>query len=79
MASAFIAAEIAAAKVVVFSKTYCPYCTKAKRALESVGLPASAFVVHELDKMSDGETDSGKLQPNRMIFTNRRAEGSWAD
>ncbi|EFN57573.1 hypothetical protein CHLNCDRAFT_143229 [Chlorella variabilis] len=40
-------------KVVVFSKTYCPYCTKAKRALQQF-LDASKMTVIELDARSDG-------------------------
>ena len=45
-------------QVAVFSKTYCPYCTKAKRALQSVG--ASAFVV-ELDERNDGDAIQAEL------------------
>ncbi len=35
-AEAFVADALKSNKVVVFSKTYCPYCTKAKNALSSV-------------------------------------------
>lgn len=38
-------------KVVVFSATYCPYCDKAKDAIESVG---EKPVVVELDERPDG-------------------------
>ncbi|RPA82100.1 putative glutaredoxin Grx1 [Ascobolus immersus RN42] len=37
--------------VVVFSKTYCPYCKATKKTLKDAG--AQAFVV-ELDEVSDG-------------------------
>ena len=37
-------------KAVIFSKTYCPYCTKAKRAFQSVGCTP---VVIELDQRAD--------------------------
>jgi len=37
MAAAFCDSAISANQVVVFSKTYCPYCTKAKKALDSIG------------------------------------------
>ncbi|KAL8279467.1 hypothetical protein RQP46_008029 [Phenoliferia psychrophenolica] len=37
--------------VVVFSKSYCPYCTKTKNLLKSLGETAS---VHELDNMDEG-------------------------
>ncbi|KAF8073193.1 GRXC3 [Scenedesmus sp. PABB004] len=41
-------------KVVVFSKTYCPYCIKAKKALTSLIKPEQMEVV-EIDGMSHGE------------------------
>ena len=43
---------IAENRVMVFSKSYCPFCTKAKRALESV-LPRSKIGVMELEQRSD--------------------------
>ncbi|KAL4434141.1 hypothetical protein ABPG75_000582 [Micractinium tetrahymenae] len=42
---------IAGNKVCVFSKTYCPYCTKAKRALQRF---LKNFYVMELDGRNDG-------------------------
>ena len=50
----FINGEISSNKVVVFSKTYCPYCHATKdlfRKEEFSGIPV---VYHELDKRSDG-------------------------
>jgi glutaredoxin 3 len=38
--------------VMVFSKTYCPYCVKAKAALTGLNLQ---FNVFELDNMNDGD------------------------
>ncbi|XP_066911469.1 uncharacterized protein [Clytia hemisphaerica] len=38
-------------KVVVFSKTYCPYCKMAKGSLDKVG---AKYVVIELDNRNDG-------------------------
>ena len=37
-------------KVMVFSKTYCPFCTKAKKALTSAGV---TFEVMELENRKD--------------------------
>ncbi|KAK4704833.1 glutaredoxin 3, partial [Phenoliferia sp. Uapishka_3] len=37
--------------VVVFSKSYCPYCTKTKNTLKALGETAD---VHELDQMDEG-------------------------
>ena len=45
--------EISSNLVVVFSKTYCPYCRKAKNAFQAAGL--DKYTVHELDKRNDGE------------------------
>ncbi len=45
-------------KAVIFSKTYCPYCTKAKKAFSSIG--ATPFVI-ELDGRSDGDAVQDEL------------------
>ena len=36
MAMEFVKKEIESAKVVMFSKNYCPYCAKAQKALKSI-------------------------------------------
>ncbi|KAG0662128.1 hypothetical protein C6P46_003521 [Rhodotorula mucilaginosa] len=38
-------------RTVVFSKSYCPYCRRAKQLLESLG---EKYDVYELDQMDDG-------------------------
>ncbi|KAI8823712.1 glutaredoxin [Fimicolochytrium jonesii] len=38
-------------KIVVFSKSYCPYCNKAKKLLDSLSAKYTAF---ELDQREDG-------------------------
>ena len=50
-ASALVAATIAEHRVVVFSKTFCPYCDKAKAAFAAVS--CTPFVM-ELDARPDG-------------------------
>lgn len=45
--------QIGSNLVVVFSKTYCPHCAKAKDALKSAGL--RNYTVYELNKREDGE------------------------
>ncbi len=45
--------EISSNLVVIFSKTYCPYCRKAKTALQAAGL--DKYTVHELDERQDGD------------------------
>eukprot|EP00168_Porphyra_purpurea_P007939 TRINITY_DN1997_c0_g1_i2.p6 TRINITY_DN1997_c0_g1~~TRINITY_DN1997_c0_g1_i2.p6 ORF type:complete len:104 (-),score=40.65 TRINITY_DN1997_c0_g1_i2:587-898(-) len=60
MASQVVSSALAEHAVVVFSKTYCPYCTKAKTALKQAltslaGLSYEAVVhVLELDNLPDG-------------------------
>mmetsp|Transcript_6430 Transcript_6430/g.5282 ORF Transcript_6430/g.5282 Transcript_6430/m.5282 type:complete len:136 (+) Transcript_6430:55-462(+) len=46
----FVDDEIAGNKVVVFSKSYCPHCKKAKAALDSIGVE---YKVIELDGRKD--------------------------
>ncbi|KAK7426648.1 Glutaredoxin [Neonectria magnoliae] len=45
--------------VVVFSKSYCPYCKETKRTLESIGATFEAF---ELDKADDGAALQDAIQ-----------------
>ncbi len=52
MAQKFVEDKIASGKVVVFSKSYCPFCTMAKKSLRDAGL--NDFTVIELDDR--GET-----------------------
>ncbi len=47
MAAEFVRKAIASYPIVIFSKTYCPYCTKAKKALQAVG---ARFESIELDE-----------------------------
>ncbi|KAJ5295248.1 hypothetical protein PENANT_c001G00470 [Penicillium antarcticum] len=64
--------------VVVFSKSYCPYCTSTKSTLRSLD---ATFECLELDKMKDGGEIQAALQeltkqrtvPN--IFINRKHIG----
>jgi glutaredoxin 3 len=69
---------IAQNKVMVFSKTYCPYCSKAKDALTKLKVP---FEAYELDVRADGADIQTALQeltgqrtvPN--IFVNQKHVG----
>ena len=49
----WVEAQIKSNSVVVFSKTYCPYCKMAKQAFADAGL--KDFLVYELDQRDDGE------------------------
>ncbi|KAL7007493.1 hypothetical protein EMMF5_002957 [Cystobasidiomycetes sp. EMM_F5] len=37
--------------VAIFSKSYCPYCTKAKNMIKGLGLPDGEVGILELDEM----------------------------
>jgi len=51
-------AHIKASKIVVFSKTHCPYC---KRAKEAIGVLTPQFTVVELDVVKDGPAQQEAL------------------
>jgi len=50
----FISGEINAHKVVVFSKTYCPYCVATKNLFKKAEYSGIDVVTHELDKDENG-------------------------
>mmetsp|Transcript_35133 Transcript_35133/g.103985 ORF Transcript_35133/g.103985 Transcript_35133/m.103985 type:complete len:105 (-) Transcript_35133:71-385(-) len=68
MAAEFVQEAITQNKVVVFSKSYCPYCTKAKRALNGVIKP-SDYLVIELDERPDGD----QIQDALLALTGGRS------
>ena len=45
--------------VLVFSKTFCPYCTEAKNILKKANVE---FVLRELDEESDGSDTQNVLK-----------------
>lgn len=51
MSADFVKTEIAAHDVVVFSKSYCPFCKKTKEVFEDLDVD---FTVYELNQMDDG-------------------------
>lgn len=64
----FVDSVISTHKVAVFSKTYCPYCDKAKQALGSFNFKPGAYEVVELDKRDDG----GEIQDYLLSLTGGR-------
>merc|ERR1712154_459974 len=50
-AKKFVEEQLAKKKVVVFSKTHCPFCTMAKEALQGAGI--TDFLVIELENLSN--------------------------
>ncbi|CAM9698870.1 unnamed protein product [Choristocarpus tenellus] len=61
----FVKELVAANPIMVFSKTYCPYCKKAKNALSKIG---ASFKVLELDNESNGAT----IQDTLLAMTGQR-------
>lgn len=56
--SAQIQATVAAEKVVVYSKSYCPFCTKTKSLFSGLGVD---FKVIELDELAEGDSIQAAL------------------
>ncbi|KAF1326366.1 Glutaredoxin, partial [Globisporangium splendens] len=54
-----VEAKIAATPVVVYSKSYCPYCSKTKALLKELG---ASFEVVELDQINDGDDQQSALE-----------------
>eukprot|EP00579_Thalassiosira_antarctica_P000951 CAMPEP_0201866754 /NCGR_PEP_ID=MMETSP0902-20130614/1224_1 /ASSEMBLY_ACC=CAM_ASM_000551 /TAXON_ID=420261 /ORGANISM="Thalassiosira antarctica, Strain CCMP982" /LENGTH=94 /DNA_ID=CAMNT_0048391781 /DNA_START=144 /DNA_END=428 /DNA_ORIENTATION=- len=61
----FAKSAIASNDVVVFSKSYCPFCKKTKELLTSKGID---FKVFELDEMDNGAEVQGEL----MVISKQR-------
>ncbi|CAH2043714.1 unnamed protein product, partial [Iphiclides podalirius] len=78
----FIKDAIAQDKVVVFSKSYCPYCTLAKNVFEKVKQP---FKVYELNERDDGDAIQANLaeltgfRTVPQVFINGNCVGGGSD
>lgn len=62
----FAKSEIDSNDVVVFSKSYCSFCSKTKNVLGGMGVDVK---VHELDKMGE---DGRELQTTLLKMTGQR-------
>jgi glutaredoxin 3 len=47
--------------VVVFSKTYCPYCTRTKDLFQSLNVVGDDIMIYELDTMKNGDAIQNAL------------------
>jgi glutaredoxin 3 len=54
-----VQAQIAASPVVVYSKSYCPYCARTKTLLTELG---ATFAVVELDEVAGGSEQQDALE-----------------
>ena len=74
----FITSEITSNQVTIFSKSYCPYCSKTKASFAELGVEAK---IYELNQMDDGadiqdalfEMTKQKTVPN--VFVNGKHIG----
>jgi len=62
----FCKTEIDNNEVIVFSKSYCPFCTKTKSLFDTLGVE---YKVYELDQMNDGP----ELQAALFELSNQRS------
>ena len=58
-AADFAKSEIAKNKVVVFSKSFCPFCTATKKLLNEMKVD---YTLHELNEMDNGSDIQSALQ-----------------
>mmetsp|Transcript_44429 Transcript_44429/g.65939 ORF Transcript_44429/g.65939 Transcript_44429/m.65939 type:complete len:112 (-) Transcript_44429:105-440(-) len=65
--STFIKDETSAHDVVIFSKSYCPYCRKTKE-LFATNYGSKDIKVHELDQMPNGDA----IQASLLSITGQR-------
>ncbi|OMJ11373.1 Glutaredoxin [Smittium culicis] len=80
-----IADQINSNNVVVYSKSYCPYCTRAKSELAKIIPSDMSVLILELDNMDDGsniqnhllELTGQRSVPN--IFINKKHVGGCDD
>eukprot|EP00533_Pseudo-nitzschia_delicatissima_P001758 CAMPEP_0116104548 /NCGR_PEP_ID=MMETSP0327-20121206/14519_1 /TAXON_ID=44447 /ORGANISM="Pseudo-nitzschia delicatissima, Strain B596" /LENGTH=115 /DNA_ID=CAMNT_0003596817 /DNA_START=22 /DNA_END=369 /DNA_ORIENTATION=- len=64
----FINGEISANTVVIFSKSYCPYCKATKSLFSKSEFSGINVATHELDKRSDGSN----IQQTLLDMTGQR-------
>ncbi|RCN25622.1 glutaredoxin [Ancylostoma caninum] len=67
-AKTFVDGLLKSHKVVVFSKSYCPYCHKARAALESQNIKPGAMEWVEIDNRPDCSEIQDYLQVCWLYF-----------
>ena len=68
----FVDGKIAGKKVVMFSKTYCPFCTKAKGALANHKLTDDEYEIIEIENNPDCQ----EIQDYLLSITGGRSVSS---
>ncbi|EER15096.1 glutaredoxin-1, putative [Perkinsus marinus ATCC 50983] len=78
----FVDNEIATNKVVLFGKSYCPHCKKAKEALASIDVTPKVIELDEREDCSDIQDYLGQLTGARSVprvFVNGKFIGGGDD
>ena len=64
----FVNTEVSANDVVIFSKSYCPYCMATKKLFQNSEFKGVSVAVHELDRRADGDS----IQATLLDLTGQR-------
>lgn len=67
-------------KVIVYTKDYCPYCTKAKNLLQQKGVAFEEIdVTHDTKQQAEMVEKSGGRRTVPQIFINDKSIGGFDD
>ncbi|XP_072395712.1 uncharacterized protein Grx1 isoform X1 [Diabrotica undecimpunctata] len=69
-------------KVVIFSKTYCPYCQMAKQVFDDLGVPYTSIELEVRDDGDEVQTILGQITGGRTVprvFVNEKFIGGGTD
>ncbi|GBP16685.1 Glutaredoxin-C4 [Eumeta japonica] len=78
----FIKEAISSDKVVVFSKSYCPYCKLAKEVFNKVKQPIKVYELDEREDGSDIQNNLAEITGFRtvpQVFINGKCVGGGSD
>jgi glutaredoxin 3 len=78
----FVTKQINSSKVVIFSKTYCPYCVKAKKLFQSLQQEATIVELDTVDQGSEIQNHLYEITKQRSvpnIFINQKHIGGCDD
>jgi len=67
------------AKVTIYSKTYCPYCVRAKKLLENKGVPFEEIMVDSDPKLFADLKQKTGMMTVPQIFINEKLVGGYTE
>ena len=71
-----IKSDIASSQVVIYSKSYCPFCTATKNTFADLGVDATVFELDELDNGADIQSTLMEMTGQRTV-PNVFVNGEW--